>query len=586
MDPRRLVDDERTAHLHDQHRARAGRHLRARSAQSQLAQPARDPLLPRTGCADPGPLSAAVVPFRFFQRPRTHLGDRVAGALLRVGRRHSLPDRLGPLQEAGLSRRRESDRANHHRPPPRAHRSGEGALHGVLHRRSGGRPDPADHRYLPAWFRRLRQAHAALRRVAMKPVVEVSNLRKRFRLPLDRSTTLKYRVTHWRSASRYRDLIALHDISFDVPAGQFLGVAGPNGCGKSTLLKILCRIYEADSGYARVNGEFSAFLELGVGFNPELTARENVFLGGAMLGLTRAQLRDKIDEVFAFAELEDFAEQKLKNFSSGMQVRLAFSVAILAETDLLVMDEVLAVGDASFQEKCFDTFSRYKREGKTIVLVSHDLGALEEYCDRVLLLNRGEIIADGPAAEVTSTYHRMIADHALAAERDMPQELRRADPTQWGSRAVELVSVSLLDAGDRKSTRFDTGGAMTLDMHLLAHSDVGDFVCGLAIRRADGMLLAGTNTFLDHVTVTSHSPGESISIRYAIESLPLLAGGYIIQVVLQDVTGSHRYDFADPAASFHINNMGGHIGIVEMHGRWQVAQEQDVRSGAITQTAG
>ena len=420
----------------------------------------------------------------------------------------------------------------------------------------------------------------------MKPVVEVSNLRKRFRLPLDRSTTLKYRVTHWRSASRYRDLIALHDISFDVPAGQFLGVAGPNGCGKSTLLKILCRIYEADSGYARVNGEFSAFLELGVGFNPELTARENVFLGGAMLGLTRAQLRGKIDEVFAFAELEDFAEQKLKNFSSGMQVRLAFSVAILAETDLLVMDEVLAVGDASFQEKCFDTFSRYKREGKTIVLVSHDLGALEEYCDRVLLLNRGEIIADGPAAEVTSTYHRMIADHALAAERDMPQELRRADPTQWGSRAVELVSVSLLDAGGRSTSRFDTGGAMMLDMHLLAHSDVGDFVCGLAIRRADGMLLAGTNTFLDHVTVTSHSPGESISIRYAIESLPLLAGGYIIQVVLQDVTGSHRYDFADPAASFHINNMGGHIGIVEMHGRWQVAQEQDVRSGAITQTAG
>ena len=189
--------------------------------------------------------------------------------------------------------------------------------------------------------------------------------------------------------------------------------------------KILCRIYKADGGYARVNGEFSAFLELGVGFNPELTARENIFLGGAMLGLTRAQLHDKVDEVFAFAELEEFAEQKLKNFSSGMQVRLAFSVAILAETDLLVMDEVLAVGDASFQEKCFDTFSRYKREGKTIVLVSHDLNSLEEYCDRVLLFNRGEIVADGPAAEVTNAYQRMVADHALASERDQPSELSR-----------------------------------------------------------------------------------------------------------------------------------------------------------------
>ena len=253
----------------------------------------------------------------------------------------------------------------------------------------------------------------------MSSVVEVSHLRKRFRLPLDKSTTLKYRVTHWRSSSRYRDLVALRDVSFDIPSGQFLGIAGPNGCGKSTLLKILCRIYKADSGYARVNGEFSAFLELGVGFNPELTARENIFLGGAMLGLTRAQLRDKVDEVFAFAELEDFAEQKLKNFSSGMQVRLAFSVAILAETDLLVMDEVLAVGDASFQEKCFDTFSRYKREGKTIVLVSHNLDSLEEYCDRVLLLNHGEIIADGPATEVTAAYHRMVADHALAHRRKL-----------------------------------------------------------------------------------------------------------------------------------------------------------------------
>lgn len=418
----------------------------------------------------------------------------------------------------------------------------------------------------------------------MNPVVEVSHLRKRFRLPLDKSSTLKYRVTHWSSSSRYRDLIALRDISFDIAPGQFLGIAGPNGCGKSTLLKILCRIYKADSGYARVNGEFSAFLELGVGFNPELTARENVFLGGAMLGLTRAQLRDKVDEVFAFAELEDFAEQKLKNFSSGMQVRLAFSVAILAQTDLLVMDEVLAVGDASFQEKCFDTFSRYKREGKTIVLVSHDLVSLDEYCDRVILLNHGEIIADGPAVEVTSAYHRMVADHALAAERDTEGELTRGDPSQWGSRAVEFVSVSLIDGDGQNASRFDTGAPMTLDMQLLVHRDVGDVVCGMAIRRADGLLLAGTNTFLDHVTVSSHSPGQTISIRYVIDSLPLLAGGYIVEVALEDATGTHSYDHAAPAASFHINNMGGHVGVLEMHGSWQV--EQDVPTSAVRQTAG
>jgi hypothetical protein len=250
------------------------------------------------------------------------------------------------------------------------------------------------------------------------------------------------------------------------------------------------------------------------------------------------------------------------------------------------MDEVLAVGDASFQEKCFDTFSRYKREGKTIVLVSHDLSALEEYCDRVLLLNRGEIIADGPAAEVTSAYHRMIADHALAAERDMPPEFRRGDPTQVSARAVEFASVALIDGNGQNARRFDTGDPMTLDMQLLVHRDVGGVVCGMAIRRADGLLLAGTNTLVDHVAVSTDSPGQIISIRYTIDSLPLLAGGYIVVVALEDVTRAHSYDHVDPAASFHVNTAGGHTGMLEMRGRWQVAQETDVPTSAVRQTAG
>jgi lipopolysaccharide transport system ATP-binding protein len=420
----------------------------------------------------------------------------------------------------------------------------------------------------------------------VKPVVDVSHLSKRFRLPLDKSTTLKYRVTHWRSTSRYRDLHALRDVSFQIPQGQFLGIAGPNGCGKSTLLKILCRIYKASAGSAVVNGEFSAFLELGVGFNPELTARENVFLGGAVLGLTRAQLRDKIDEVFAFAELEDFAEQKLKNFSSGMQVRLAFTVAILARTDLLIMDEVLAVGDASFQEKCFETFNTYKREGKTIVLVSHDLGALEEYCDRVLLFNHGQVIADGPAAEVTSAYHRMIAEHSMATAQERSTVSVLRDPTQSDARAVEILSVSLLDAKGQPSRGFDSGAPMTLAVQLLAHRDVGDFVCGMAIRRTDGLLVAGTNTLLDHVSVPSNPPGGIISIRYNIDSLPLLAGGYIIQVSAHDIADSVMYDFSDAAASFHVGDTGGHVGLLEMRGAWEVEREDGVPAGTVRQSAG
>lgn len=246
----------------------------------------------------------------------------------------------------------------------------------------------------------------------MTAAIQVRGVSKHFRIPLDRSFTLKYRVTHWRSAARYRDFYALRDVSFEVPPGQFLGITGPNGCGKSTLLKILTNIYKPSSGAVVVDGDVSAFLELGVGFNPELTARENIFLGGAVLGLSRKQLVDKVQPILHFADLEEFAELKIKNYSSGMQVRLAFTVAILAKAEILLMDEVLAVGDANFQEKCFDIFTRFKREGKTIVLVSHDLGTLERYCDRVLLMEHGRIIADGTATNVTDKYRAMT--HASA----------------------------------------------------------------------------------------------------------------------------------------------------------------------------
>ena len=351
-------------------------------------------------------------------------------------------------------------------------------------------------------------------------------------------------------------------------------------------MKILCGIYKASSGSAVVNGEFSAFLELGVGFNPELTARENIFLGGALLGLTRAQLRDKIDEVLEFAELQDFAEQKLKNFSSGMQVRLAFTVAILARTDLLIMDEVLAVGDASFQEKCFDTFNTYKREGKTIVLVSHDLAALDEYCDRVLLFNHGVVIADGPAKEVTSAYHRMVAEHSMATAQESSAASPQGDPGQHGSKAVQVMSVALRDGQGQTSRSFETGGRMTLDIQMLVDETVGDFVCGISIRRGDGLIVAGTNTLLDHVTVSGDRPGRVISIQYDIDSLSLLAGGYTVQVSAHDLADSVMYDFSDPAASFHIENSGGHVGVLEMHGRWHIEPEADVPAGSTAgQTA-
>ena len=288
--------------------------------------------------------------------------------------------------------------------------------------------------------------------------IRVENLSKRFRIPLDRSATLKHRLTHWRSASRYRSLEALLNVSFEVRAGEFVGIIGHNGSGKSTLLKILSRIYRPDAGVVTIEGRVSPFLELGVGFNPELTARENIFLSGAILGLSRPELHRRLDEIIGFAELEQFVDHKLKNFSSGMQVRLAFSLAIQAHAEILMMDEVLAVGDAPFQQKCFDTFNRYKREGRTVVLVTHELGAVTTYCDRALLLDHGRLVADGDTADVTAQYRHaigMAADGSLAAE---------AEIERWGSRDVVITGVRMLDPRGVQDVNPPTGGSVRIEL--------------------------------------------------------------------------------------------------------------------------
>jgi ABC-type polysaccharide/polyol phosphate transport system ATPase subunit len=239
--------------------------------------------------------------------------------------------------------------------------------------------------------------------------IEVEGVGKTFRLPHEQRTTLKEYFLHPFHHIEYERQVALHDISFSVERGEFLGIIGPNGSGKSTLLKILAGIYRQDTGIVSVNGRLSPFIELGVGFNPELTARDNVWINGTLLGMSRRELKRRFDEVIAFAELERFVDQKLKNFSSGMQVRLAYSIAIQADFDILLLDEVLAVGDQAFQEKCFETFRRFREESKTIVLVTHDLHTVEDMADRALLIQSAEMRAFGPAADVVASYQSVAA---------------------------------------------------------------------------------------------------------------------------------------------------------------------------------
>jgi ABC-2 type transport system ATP-binding protein len=241
-----------------------------------------------------------------------------------------------------------------------------------------------------------------------KVVIRVRNLKKSFKLPTDKSWGLKQAILNrLKGVKGYTKQEVLKGISFDVKEGEFLGIVGRNGSGKSTLLKILSKIYVPDSGIVKTSGSLVPFIELGVGFNPELTGRENVYLNGAMLGFSNREMDEMYDDIVSFAELEPFMYQKLKNYSSGMQVRLAFSIAIRARGDILILDEVLAVGDAAFQEKCNDYFKSLKNK-QTIILVTHDMENVKRFCDRAILLEDGKIIKDGKPDEVADAYLKLF----------------------------------------------------------------------------------------------------------------------------------------------------------------------------------
>lgn len=244
-----------------------------------------------------------------------------------------------------------------------------------------------------------------------KIAVEVKNLRKSFRIPTEQSSGIKQKIiNHMRGIKGYRDFTPLDNISFEIEEGDFFGIVGRNGSGKSTLLKLLAGIYTPDAGGVTVNGSLVPFIELGVGFNPELTGRENVFLNGALLGFSRADMESMYDDIVEFAELGDFMDERLKNYSSGMQVRLAFSIAIRADGDILLLDEVLAVGDEAFQNKCRNFFLELKRKKKTVILVTHDMKSVEAICDKGILLDNGVIATRGSNEKIAMAYSNLFEE--------------------------------------------------------------------------------------------------------------------------------------------------------------------------------
>jgi ABC-type polysaccharide/polyol phosphate transport system ATPase subunit len=343
------------------------------------------------------------------------------------------------------------------------------------------------------------------------PAISIEHLSKTFRLPQQRYSTFKERALHPFRSRVFDELRALQDVSVDVQRGEFFGIVGRNGSGKSTLLKCLAGIYQPDMGGVSVHGRLSPFIELGVGFNTELTARENVIINAIMLGLSRREARERFDEIIAFAELEDFLDLKLKNYSSGMSVRLAFAISIQVDAEILLIDEVLAVGDAAFQQKCYEQFDRMKAEGRTIVFVTHDMSAVERFCDRAMLIERGTVQMVGAPHAIARTYNELNFGRLVHEQT--------GDEQRYGDHAVaEIVDCWFENGEGERITALAQGGRVAVCMDVRFHGDIEDPIFAMSIRNEPRHTVFATSTRWTGQQTGSFVAGDEARVRIAYEN--------------------------------------------------------------------
>jgi ABC-2 type transport system ATP-binding protein len=388
--------------------------------------------------------------------------------------------------------------------------------------------------------------------------VIIDGVSKRFRLYRERNQSLKAALMRGKRAS-YEEFWALRDVSFDIPTGSTFGLIGENGSGKSTLLNCIARILRPETGSIRTTGSVAALLELGSGFHPELSGRENVYLNGSILGMSKAEIDRKFDEIVDFSGIEGFIDQPVKNYSSGMYVRLGFSVAINIDPDILLVDEVLAVGDASFQEKCMAKFADFRRAGKTVVIVSHAMGSLRTLCDYAACLNHGHLVEVGEATDVVDTY--IDEGHA--------ERVELADgSSRWGSGEVQLTKLEVLDRAGEPTTQVHTKDKITIRMHFAAKRPVDKPVFGLAIETIAGVYAWAYHS-RDGQFVPDRIEGTG-SVDLAIPRLLLQGGTYDIIGSIVDYTCTHTYDFLRNSLRIDILSGPTHEsgGVAVLDGTW------------------
>jgi len=387
--------------------------------------------------------------------------------------------------------------------------------------------------------------------------IRVADVSRRFRVYPRDAHSLRELVVRGRGEPT--DVWALRDVSFEVAPGSAVGLVGRNGSGKSTLLRILAGIVRPTSGHAEVGGRIGSLLELGAGFHPDFTGRENVFLNGAILGIGRAQIREQLDEIVAFAGLEDFIDLPVRTYSSGMYMRLGFAIASHLAVDVLLLDEVFAVGDEAFQRKCFNRIFEFKRNGGTIVFVSHDAAAVERLCERAVLLQQGEVAFDGATHDAMTAYHRLLAD-----ERD-PAELG-AGLSEWGSGEARITDVRVCGADGVDRAQFLAGEPLSLRLRLTSERPLPPPRLTYELRDEAGRLL--TAGAVDTGELGWDGTPVALPVRFDVDSLPLADGRFDLSLGLTDDSGGHLYHQLSHASSFVVYPSGCERGALLLDGRW------------------
>lgn len=394
----------------------------------------------------------------------------------------------------------------------------------------------------------------------MGSAVVFDDVAKRFRLYRQRHFSLKEAFLHGRRGV-YDDFWVLRNLSFNVESGTTIGIIGANGSGKSTALKLIARILHPNAGKIAVEGRVSALLELGTGFHPEYTGRENVFLNGALLGLRRALIRSRLDEIVEFAGIEAFIDNPVKTYSPGMVMRLGFAIAVNVDPEILLIDEVLAVGDAEFAEKCFARVNDFRARGKTIVLVSHDLEAVRRFCDRAILIDQGGVRADGVPAEVTARY---LADvRRRQEEGEGPMD---TSPLGRAANGVRITRAEILDGTGRPQYTFQTGEPFQVQISYACRTPVQNAVFGVSITRSDGVYCYAANTRANGLTIPKLEGNGTVA--FSVPQLNLLEGNYLLSSAITEERGT-TYDQWDRRIEFTVRQTKSYAGgIVYMRDRW------------------